>query len=182
MQGKLAAAAAKSLQSCPTLCDPIDGSQPGSPVPGILQPRTLEWLPFSSQLSGAKSGPLVHLKELQVATSCITPRYSAITMREWDSTGSQFWELSFTFGGKGNDNPLQCSCLENPRDEGAWWTAFYGVTQSRTRLKRLSSSSNNIILVVQNLLILLKIFPKRVDIAQLSKIYPLSLNNQYDIL
>ena len=39
-----AAAAAKSLQSCPTLCDPIDGSSPGSPVPGILQIRTLEWV------------------------------------------------------------------------------------------------------------------------------------------
>ena len=44
--------------------------------------------------------------------------------------------------GKGNGNPLQCSCLENPRDGGAWWAAVYGVTQSRTRLKRLSSSSS----------------------------------------
>ena len=43
-----AAAAAKSLQSCPTLCDPIDGSLPGSPVPGILQARTLEWVAISS--------------------------------------------------------------------------------------------------------------------------------------
>ena len=42
-----AAAAAKSLQSCPTLCDPIDGSPPGSPVPGILQTRTLEWAAIS---------------------------------------------------------------------------------------------------------------------------------------
>ena len=42
-----AAAAAKSLQSCPTLCDPIDGSSPGSPVPGILQARTLEWVAIS---------------------------------------------------------------------------------------------------------------------------------------
>ena len=42
-----AAAAAKSLQSCPTLCDPIDGSPPGSPVPGILQARTLEWVSIS---------------------------------------------------------------------------------------------------------------------------------------
>ena len=42
-----AAAAAKSLQSCPTLCDPIDGSQPGSPVPGILQARVLEWAAIS---------------------------------------------------------------------------------------------------------------------------------------
>ena len=43
-----AAAATKSLQSCPTLCDPIDGSPPGSPVPGILQARTLEWVAISS--------------------------------------------------------------------------------------------------------------------------------------
>ena len=42
-----AAAAAKSLQSCPTLCDPIDGGPPGSPVPGILQARTLEWVAIS---------------------------------------------------------------------------------------------------------------------------------------
>ena len=42
-----AAAAAKTLQSCPTLCDPIDGSPPGSPVPGILQARTLEWVAIS---------------------------------------------------------------------------------------------------------------------------------------
>ena len=45
---KATAAAAKSLQSCPTLCDPIDGSPPGSPVPGILQARTLEWVAISS--------------------------------------------------------------------------------------------------------------------------------------
>ena len=45
---KNAAAAAKSLQSCPTLCDPIDGSPSGSPVPGILQARTLEWVAISS--------------------------------------------------------------------------------------------------------------------------------------
>ena len=43
--------------------------------------------------------------------------------------------------GEGNGNPLQCSCLENPRDRGAWWTAICEVAQSRTRLKRLSSSS-----------------------------------------
>ena len=44
--------------------------------------------------------------------------------------------------GEGNGNPLQCSCLENPRDWGAWWAAIYGVAQSQTLLKRLSSSSN----------------------------------------
>ena len=45
--------------------------------------------------------------------------------------------------GEGNGNPLQCSCLENPKDGGAWWAAVYGVAQSRTRLKRLSSSSSS---------------------------------------
>ena len=44
--------------------------------------------------------------------------------------------------GEGNGNPLQCSCLENPRDSGALWAAIYGVAQSQTRLKQLSSSSS----------------------------------------
>ena len=43
----------------------------------------------------------------------------------------------------GNGNPLQCSCLENPRDGGAWWAAVYGAAQSWTRLKQFSSSSSN---------------------------------------
>ena len=45
--------------------------------------------------------------------------------------------------GEGNGNPPQCSCLENPGNGGAWWAAVYGVTQSRTRLKQLSSSSSH---------------------------------------
>ena len=49
--------------------------------------------------------------------------------------------FSLSFIGEGNGNPLQCSCLENPGDGGAWWAAVYGVAQSRTRLKQLSSSS-----------------------------------------
>ena len=52
--------------------------------------------------------------------------------------------------GEGNGNPLQCSCLENPRDGGAWWAAVCGVTQSWTRLKRLSSSSLNHNQIVQS--------------------------------
>ena len=53
------------------------------------------------------------------------------------------FHFSLSCIGEGNDNPLQCSCLENPRDGGAWWAAVYGVTQSWTRLKRFSSSSSN---------------------------------------
>ena len=56
-------------------------------------------------------------------------------------------QLHFDFSllciGGGNGNPLQCSCLENPMDRGAWWAAVYGVAQSWTRLKRLSSSSSS---------------------------------------
>ena len=52
------------------------------------------------------------------------------------------WATSLSCIGEGNGNPLQCSCLENPMDRGAWWAAVYGVTQSRTWLKRLSSSSS----------------------------------------
>jgi len=51
--------------------------------------------------------------------------------------------LSQSCIGEGNGNPLQCSCLENPRDGGAWWAAVYGVAQSRTQLKQLSSSSSS---------------------------------------
>ena len=53
------------------------------------------------------------------------------------------FHFSLSCSGGGNGNPLQCSCLESPRDGGAWWAAIYGVTQSRTRLKQLSSSSSS---------------------------------------
>ena len=56
-------------------------------------------------------------------------------------------QLHFHFSlsciGEGNGNPLQCSCLENPRDGGAWWAAVYGVAQSWTQLKQLSSTSSS---------------------------------------
>ena len=60
---------------------------------------------------------------------------------ESDKTEWLHFHCSLSCIGEGNGNPLQGSCLENPRDGGAWWAAIYGVTQSRTRLKRLSSSS-----------------------------------------
>ena len=60
---------------------------------------------------------------------------------ESDTTERLDFHLSLSCIGEGNGNPLQCSCLENPRDGGAWWTAVYGVAQSWTRLKRLSSSN-----------------------------------------
>ena len=61
---------------------------------------------------------------------------------ESDTTEQLHFHFSLSCIGEGNGNPLQCSCLENPKDGGAWWAAVYGVTQSRTRLKWLSSSSS----------------------------------------
>ena len=60
-----------------------------------------------------------------------------------DTTERLHFHFSPSFTGEGNGNPLQCSCLENPRDRGVWWVAVYGVSQSRTRLKWLSSSSSS---------------------------------------
>ena len=59
-----------------------------------------------------------------------------------DTTEQLDFHFSLSGTGEGNGNPLQCSCLENPRDRGAWWAAVSGVAQSQTRLKRLSSSSS----------------------------------------
>jgi len=58
---------------------------------------------------------------------------------ESDTTEQLHFHFSLSCIGEGNGNPLQCSCLENPRDGGAWWAAVYGFAQSRTRLKWLSS-------------------------------------------
>ena len=62
---------------------------------------------------------------------------------ESDTTERLHFHFSLSCIGEGNGNPLQCSCLENPRDGGAWWAAVSGVAQSQTRLKRLSSSSSS---------------------------------------
>ena len=60
-----------------------------------------------------------------------------------DTTERLHFHFSLSCIGEGNGNPLHCSCLENPREGGAWWAAVYGVAQSRTGLKRLSSSSSS---------------------------------------
>ena len=95
-------------------------------------------------------------QQVQVLEKAVAPHSSTLAWKiPWleepgrlKSTGSLTTErLHFQFSlsciGEGNGNPLQCSCLENPRDGGAWWAAVCGVAQSRTRLKRLSSSSSS---------------------------------------
>ena len=73
---------------------------------------------------------------------------------ESDTTERLHFHFSLSCIGEGKGNPLQCSCLENPRDGRAWWAAVYGVAQSRPRLKRLSSSS--IILYINSTILQLK--------------------------
>jgi len=80
-----ATAAAKSLQSCPTLCDPIDGSPPGSPVPGILQARTLEWVAISFSKAWKWKGKVKSLSRVRL----LRPRGLQPTrlLRPWDLPG-----------------------------------------------------------------------------------------------
>ena len=70
-------------------------------------------------------------------------RLQSMGSLESDTTERFHFNFSLSCIGEGNGNPLQCSCLENPRDREAWWAAVYGVAQSRTRLKQLSSSSSS---------------------------------------
>ena len=67
-------------------------------------------------------------------------RLQSMGRKESDTTERLHFPFSLSCIGEGKGNPLQRSCLENPRDREAWWAAIYGVTQSWTRLKRLSSS------------------------------------------
>ena len=77
---------------------------------------------------------------------------------ELDTTERLDFHFSLSCIGEGNGNPLQCSCLENPRDGKAWWAAVYEVAQSRTRLKRLSSSSSSMIPLPFTLLFWVRVY------------------------
>ena len=74
-------------------------------------------------------------------------RLQSMGSLESDTTERLHFHFSLSCIGEGNGNPLRYSCLENPRDGGAWWAAVSGVTQSRTQLKLLSSSSSRIVYI-----------------------------------
>ena len=98
---------------------------------GRLRSRRRQWHPTPVLLPGKAHG-----------------RRSLVGCSPWgceelDMTERLHYHFSLSCIGEGNGNPLQCSCLENPRDGGVWWSAVYGVAQSQTRLKRLSSSSSS---------------------------------------
>ena len=93
--------------------------------------RRRRWHPTAVLLSGKSHGR-------RSLVGC-SPR----GREESDTTERLHFHFPLSWIGEGNGNPLQCSCLENPRDGGAWWAAVSGVAQSQTRLKRLSSSSSS---------------------------------------
>ena len=140
-------------QSCPTFSDPVDCTPPGSSIRGIFQARVLEWraIAFSvataefSKLAGILSAALSqhHLlggtsTEKAVApTPVLLPgkshgQRSLAGCGPWGREELDMISLSLSCIGEGNGNPLQCSCLENPKDGGAWWAAVYGVAESNT--------------------------------------------------
>ena len=95
----------------------------------ILTKRRRQWLPTPVLLPGKSLG-------WRSLVGC-----SPWGRQESQTTEQLHFHFSLSCTGEGNGNPLQCSCLENPRDRGAWWAAISGVAQSWTRLKQLSSNS-----------------------------------------
>ena len=104
-------------------------------VPQLLKARESgwrrQWQPTPVLLSGKSHGE-------RSLVGC-----SPWGRQESDTTEQLHFHFSLSCTGEGHGNPLQCSCLENPTDGGAWWAAIYGVPQSRTWLKWLSSSSSS---------------------------------------
>ena len=114
------------FQSCLTLCDSVDCSPPGSSIHGIFQARILKWVAVSSS---RRSSPtqglnlhLLHLLHWQANSLPLSHQGSPICIIK---------SRVFSYTRK-RKNPIQCSCLDNPRDGGFWWAAIYGVAQSRT--------------------------------------------------
>ena len=118
--------------SCGILCPHAISEAAISEAPEA-KARRRQWHPTPVLLPGKSHG-------LRSLVGC-----SPWGRTESDTTEQLHFHFSLSCIGEGNGNPLQCSCLENPRDGGACWAAVYGVAaQSRTRLKRLSSSSSSI--------------------------------------
>ena len=123
-----AGAAAASLQSCPTLCDPINGSPPGSSVPGILQARTLEWVAISFFKAWKWKVKGKSLSRVQLLATPCTAAYQALpsmgfSMREYWSgvpLSSRFNPWVRKISWRKTWQPTPVSCLENPMNGGVW--------------------------------------------------------------
>ena len=140
------------LQPLPSRGSQSSHSRGGNSLPHVLgvvpgcYPR-----PVHSSLHWFTSPSRKPEKNLPISlnTSKSHGRRSLVCCSPWgreesDTTERLHFHFSLSCIGEGNGNPLQCSCLENPRDGGAWWAAVYEVAQSRTQQKRLSNSSSRV--------------------------------------
>ena len=118
------------LTTCRSLWQPCRGQTGRSKTAPKMNQWRRQWHPTPVLLPGKSHGwrSLVG--------------YSPWGLEELDMTEQLHFHFSLSCIGEGNGNPLQCSCLENPMDRGAWWAAVYGVAQSQTRLMWFSSSSS----------------------------------------
>ena len=118
----------KVAHSCPTLCDPKSSILNISSYPTLDYVHLGQWHSTPVLLPGKSHG-----------------WRSLVGVHGVAKSRTRLSDFTFTFSlsciGEGNGNPLQCSCLENPRDGGAWWADVYGITHSRSRLKWLSRTN-----------------------------------------
>ena len=124
---------------------PSSSSSSSSPPVLLLLYSSWEphlWCDFRSQPEKVMATPPILLPGKSHGQRSLVG-YSPWDREELKTTERLHLHFSLSCIGEGNGNPLQCSCLENPRDGEAWWAAIYGVAQSQTRLKRLSSSSRH---------------------------------------
>ena len=117
------AAAAKSLQSCPTLCDPIDSSQPGSPVPGILQARTLGWVAISFSIVWKWKVKVKSLSYVRLVATWWTAAHQAPpSMGFFQARVLEWGAIAFSIAWKWK---VKVKSLSHVRLVVTWWTAAY---------------------------------------------------------
>ena len=122
--------------------NPMDGGAWKAAVHGVAKSRTrLSNFTFTFHFHALEKAMAPHLSTLVWKIPWMEEPGRLQSMGSLRVGHDWATSLSLSCIGEGNGNPLHCSCLENPRDGGAWWAAVYEVTQSRTRLKWLSSSS-----------------------------------------
>ena len=138
------AAAAKSLQSCPTLCDPIDGSPPGSPVPGILQARTLEWVAIAFSNAGKWKVKVKPLSRIRPLATPWTVAYQVLHPRDFQGKSAMIRDINYR--------------KKTLKNTNTWWlnntflnNEFLQFTEDIREIKTFLETKNNENTMIKNL-------------------------------